>query len=857
MNHGAPPSDLDRILLSVEKPGRYVGGEFGMVRKDPAGLLRVVISYPDLYEIGMSNLAVRLIYQQLNALADVYCERVFAPAQDLEAELRNHRISLCSLETGTPLREFDIIGFSVGYELTLTNLLNILELGGIHPLARERSDAEPIVLAGGPAVTNPLPFGSFVDAVFIGEFESIGDGLMPRLAEIKAKGAPRTEMMAYLADLPYVWTAGRQSQVRRVHWKGFGTSENAGSTFPRGSSSFRGSSFPVPNIKTVQDHGVVEIMRGCPNGCRFCHAGIFYRPYRQKDPKLIAAESEEQVFRYGYREITLSSLSSGDYPGLPGMVRGLTRLFHPYKVSFSMPSLRVNSLTLDLLSELSAVRKSGLTFAVETPLEQWQRGLNKLATLERTLDLIGEAKKRGWRVAKFYFMVGLPVSQGANETQPIIDFLSEIRGRARMNLNVNVSCFIPKPHTPFQWAAQLTEHQALDRIMAVKRAFSGKGITVRYHSPFLSLLEGVVSRGGERVGDLFYRAFRAGARFDSWEELVQRDLWRTVLAEADWDVEAETCRPRDPDAPLPWSAIQLGVSTSFLRREYKKALAGELTAPCCPDCRDLCGVCGKNASVRELAAGESSRWQDLASLHPDRPRQGRAGRILFSFSKQGKAVYLSHLNVMQIFERALLRAGYLSEFTQGYNPKPRIEFAQPLSLGIASEGEIALAELQNFDDAQAFIPALNPVLPEGIEVIHTRYLPPYRTGQKKHSLMSLYRGSEYRIELRDPACGDPSLLKRLEAGLRQPETGEPPVPLVQAVGRASVQVGEQTVDRSANPLLLRIQQTGRGSGNIFKVLQSFGIGKEMRSDLIITRIRQFAEAIDGPEAAVSYFDLDF
>jgi radical SAM-linked protein len=360
------------------------------------------------------------------------------------------------------------------------------------------------------------------------------------------------------------------------------------------------------------------------------------------------------------------------------------------------------------------------------------------------------------------------------------------------------------------------------------------------------------------VGDLFYRAFRAGARFDSWEELVQRDLWRTVLAEADWDVEAETCRPRDPDAPLPWSAIQLGVSTSFLRREYKKALAGQLTAPCCPDCRDLCGVCGKNASVRELTAAESPRWDNLRALHAGGLRQGKAGRVLFSFSKQGKAVYLSHLNVMQIFERALLRAGYQSVFTQGYNPKPRIEFAQPLSLGIASEGEIALAELQNFNEEEAFISALNPVLPEGIEVTRARYLPPYQTGQKKHSLMSLYRGSEYRIELRDPACGDPSLLKRLEAGLRQPETSEPPSePLVQAVGRASVQVGEQTVGREPDHLLLRVEQTGKGSGNIFKVLQSFGIDGEARSNLAITRIRQFAEAIDGPEAAVSYFDLDF
>jgi radical SAM family uncharacterized protein len=833
--------DYERVLYKVQKPGRYVGGEFGMVRKDPAGRLRVAISYPDLYEIGMSNLAVRLIYQQLNSLDNVYCERVFAPAQDFEAELRARHLPLYSLETATALHEFDIIGFSVGYELTLTNLLNIMDLGGVHPLATKRGAAEPIVLAGGPAVTNPLPYGSFVDAVFIGEFESIGDGLMSRLAEMKAKGAPRKEMLAFLADLPYVWTAGKQSQVRRVHWQGFGARENISSGFPRDSS------FPVPNIKTVQDHGVVEIMRGCPNGCRFCHAGIFYRPYRQKDPELIAAEASEQVFRYGYREITLSSLSSGDYPGLPGMVRGLTRQFEPYKVSFSMPSLRINSLTLDLMSELSAVRKSGLTFAVETPLEQWQRGLNKPATLEQTLNLIEEAKNRGWRVAKFYFMVGLPGSQGAAEAGPIIDFLSEIRERVKMNLNVNVSCFIPKPHTPFQWAAQLTEHQALDRILAVKRAFSGKGITVRYHSPFLSLLEGVVSRGDERAGDLFYRAFQEGARFDSWEELVQRDLWRAVFTEAGWEVEAETCRQRDPDTALPWNTLQLGASTAFLRREYRKSLAGELTAPCCPDCRDFCGVCGENATVREQTAGESSRWQSLAPFRTKRSREGSAGRILFSFSKLGKAVFLSHLNVMQIFERALLRAGYLSEFTQGFNPKPRIDFAQPLSLGIASVGEVALAEVQNFDGERAFVSTMNPVLPEGIEVIRARYLPPYQTGRKKRSLMSIYRGSEYRIELRDFAAEDPSCLERLATRLRNPQTGKsPPGPLV------------QVVDRAHDHLLIRIELTGRGSGNIFKILHSFGIDDEIRSALAITRIRQFAQAIEDTEPeAVLYFDLEF
>ena len=628
------------------------------------------------------------------------------------------------------------------------------------------------------------------------------------------------------------WSPDRQSAVRRVHWRGFGAAQPAQAGGMSG-----GGPFPVPNIKTVQDHGVVEIMRGCPNGCRFCHAGILYRPYRQKDPEQIAAEAGEQVFGFGYREITLSSLSSGDYPDLPLLVKQLTRSFEPYKVSFSLPSLRINSLTLDLMSELSTVRKSGLTFAVETPEERGQRGLNKLAPLQRTVELIQEAKERGWRVAKFYFMVGLPVSPDEGEAEAIVEFLSEVRSRVRMKLNVNVSCFIPKPHTPFQWAAQLSEQQALDRIMSVKRALAGKEVTVRYHSPFLSLLEGVLARGDARAAELFYQAFRRGARFDAWEELIQRDLWRDIFAQADWEVEAQACRERDPGESLPWDAIHLGAGSAFLKREYRKALRGETTAPCCPDCRESCGVCGRDSAPRVVDAVDARKAEKAIAAHLPKDRAGREERVLFAFCKREAAVFLGHLDVMQIFERALLRAGYQSRFTEGFNPKPRIEFAQPLSLGIAAEAEIALAEIRKFDDGEAFARDVNRALPEGIRITRVQLLPPYKIGSKKHSLMSLYAGSEYRIE---PAQRtEANVLDRLKA-------------LLENLQADNIRI----LSSEAGQLVLRIEPREKTSQNIYKILASSGWEETVRSDLIVTRTRQLAampSALD--REASSYFDL--
>ncbi len=579
-----PENDMDSLLLQVASPARYVGGEYGSIHRDREDSLKVALSFPDLYEIGMSNLAVRLLYNVMNGIEGVQCERVFAPAQDFEERIRERSIPLYTLESGIPLSECDVIGFSVGYELAFTSLLSVLETGQVPLFADRRSGSDPIVIAGGPAITNPAPFGPFLDAVIIGEAEPVVRELFPRLVSAKRRGAAREDLLAIVREHPSAWYRGRSGAAVRAIDREF-------------SAGMAGTLLPMPSIRTVQDQGVIEIMRGCPNGCRFCHAGIYYRPMRMKSHETIGAEADRLVGECGYREITLSSLSTGDYAGISELVRGLNRRFADRKVSFSLPSLRISSFTLPLLAEVSAVRKSGLTFAVETPNPAWQRGINKSVDIDRTVEILRQAMSLGWNSAKFYFMLGLPVCGGEDESDAIVAFLREVQDRTRIRMNINVGTFIPKPHTPFQWAAQLPEKEALRRIYRIKDGLRGGSFKLGYHSPFLSLLEGILSRGDERAGLLAYEVYRNGGRLDAWEEHLKWDLWREAIERSEWDVESETCRERDPEETLPWDGVNLGIGKGFLRNEYRKALDAVLTDPCADPCDHSCGVCSGDRKI--------------------------------------------------------------------------------------------------------------------------------------------------------------------------------------------------------------------------------------------------------------------
>jgi radical SAM superfamily enzyme YgiQ (UPF0313 family) len=728
------PAQLRELLLRVEKPARYTGGEFGAVVRE--GSLKVALSYPDLYEIGMSNNALRILYGLCNRIVGVQCERVFAPAADMERELRRFRVPLFSLESRLPLAAFDLVAFSVGYELNATAVLQILDCGGVPLRAEQRTAGHPLVIGGGPGLTNPAPFLPFFDFIYIGEAEGWIDGAFRRLLKLKREGARRQELAASLATQEALVSSAKP-WARRAVWTGFGREEPE-------------DAFPVASLKAAQDHGSVEIMRGCPNGCRFCNAGFYYRPFRAKAAETVVGQARRLVFDFGYRELSLSSLSSGDYPGIADLVRRLNGELAHLGTSFSLPSLKVDSLALGLFREIKTVRRSGLTFAVESPFEAAQRGVNKPVPIDKTIALLREAKALGWRQAKFYFMLGLPGYTEADETDGISNCLRRIARETSLALHVNLSTFIPKPHTPFQWCAQLAEDKARERIGTLRSRLPRQQFKISFHDPFQSFLEGLIARGDGRVGTLIESAFRAGARLDAWEEHVRPDLWRKVLAGAGWDVEREVCRARAYDEPLPWRAVDIRVSAAALRREAERSSRGELTSPCAAPCLTPCGVCGKDVS-----AGITAAQATPETAVPDpRVEASRAAvlknethRVLFAFAKTGDAAFLSHLNVMTVFERAFLRAGYYCRMTGGFNPKPILEFANPLPLGFESRFETAAVDLHQFDDPESFCARLNRALPRGLSVVKAKVMPAWKPGEKKHSLMARYWGSDYLLQL--------------------------------------------------------------------------------------------------------------
>jgi radical SAM-linked protein len=726
--------ELGGLLLDAEKPERYTGGEVGRLaenKKISDNDLTAIIAFPDLYEIGMGNQAVRIIYNHLNSEKNLFCDRAFAPAPDFEKLLREKKIPVYGLDTGISAASVDLLMFTLGYELGLNGILTILDVSGIPLHCEERNSTHPIVIAGGPAVSNPLPYSLFIDAFWIGEAEDNFFDLAVELSLIKKRGKGRAELLEKIASHPNVWVKGKTKAHRAIS-AGFSQIAYV---------------FPVPSMKTTHHHGTVEIMRGCPNGCRFCHAGFWYRPCRQKEEALIASQVNEMVTKGGWQEISLSSLSSGDYEGIAELVKNLNKRFSGLHISFQLPSLKVSGFSLSILEQIAVTRKSGLTFAVETPKEAWQMSINKEVTKDSVVLIIQEARKNGWKGAKFYFMIGLPVPVfDQNEEEEIVSFIADIGRRTRMHFNINIGIFIPKPHTPYQWASQLDGETAIKKLNFIRSQLKPLGHKVSISDTLISQIEGLLSRGDERAGLLCEEAWLAGSRLDPWSEFINKEEWRRILEDNRDTVDSILS---GKNKPLPWENIDSHITTEYLKREFEKSENSLGTSSCKEKCNN-CGISSKISPCPPDRTESHLTNTDITVNHKNKQVNNTLAhktdpsiyRVLFSFSKEGSAVFHGHLSLIEIFSMSFRRAGISVMYTKGFNPLIKMEFASPLSIGISADCEIAAVDFSEEISVDSFVPDLNNNLPYGFAIKQAELFL-IKSGMKKHSLSSLLWGFAY------------------------------------------------------------------------------------------------------------------
>lgn len=603
---------LQRILPTVQKPARYTGGEFNEIKKDPHSIrVRVAFCFPDTYEIGMSNIGMRILYGIMNRMEGVWCERVFAPWVDMEAAMLRHNIPLWALESQSPVKEFDMIAFTIGYEMAYSNILNMLRLAGIPLRAKERKGLKNIIFAGGVCTFNPEPLAEFIDFFSIGEGEEITPEIVSLYDRAKAENWTKDAFLLAVSRIPGVYVPSFYEHCYDHDGTLKNVTANQGAPVvvtKRIVENLDDAYYPtktiVPSTEIVHDRANLEVFRGCIRGCRFCQAGFSCRPVRKKSAEVLYQLAVETLTDSGCNEITLSSLSTSDYREL----KELTDILIPYceqqKVSLSVPSLRADNFSRELMEKLQTVRKSGLTFAPEAGTQRLRDVINKNLTEDEILSTCANAFAGGWDHVKLYFMLGLPTETDedvlgiAQLVYKVIQTWKTHASNKKRGLRVHVSTsfFVPKPHTPFQWEAQITPEEYLRRAKLLKSHFYSKSIEYNYHEPFLSRLEAVFARGDRRVGEVLEEAVNRGARLDGWDECFCYQTWLDAFAACGVDPDFYTVRPYSESELLPWDGIDVGVSKQFLIRERVRAYSGTVT----PDCREGCSGCGANCLLKEV-----------------------------------------------------------------------------------------------------------------------------------------------------------------------------------------------------------------------------------------------------------------